>query len=72
MKKQYKNFMNCDFCNLEAIVNFQKIWEKFIIDKNGRYREDRKFNGGDFEESIEWDNIHLCKKHSKQWIKGEI
>lgn len=72
MKKQNKNFIKCDFCGMEAIFNLQKIWKKFIIDKIGRYKEDGKFNGDDLEEPTGGENIHLCMKHSKQWIEREI
>ena len=72
VKKQCKNFIKCDFCSLAATANFQKVWTKFAIDKNGKYREDKKFRGGDFEEPIGEDNIHLCKKHLDKWLKGEI
>ncbi len=64
--------MKCDFCDFGATINFQKIWKKFTIDKKGEYKEDRKFNGGDFEEPIETDKVHLCKKHEKDWLKGKI
>ena len=61
--------MKCDFCNSKAVVNFQKIWVKFIIDKNGRYKKDKKFYSEDFEQPINEDNIHLCKKHLEKFIK---
>jgi len=64
--------MTCDFCHSTATANFQKIWRKFIIDKNGKYKKDKKFSGGDFEQPIAGDNIHLCKKHLNKWLKNEI
>jgi len=74
MKKQNRShsFVKCDFCDSKASFNFQKIWKKFIIDKNGRYKEDKKFCGSDFEQPMGEDNVHLCKKHLEKWIKGEI
>ena len=64
--------MKCDYCDSKAIVNFQKIWVKFIIDKRGKYKKDLKFCGEDFEQPINKDNIHLCKKHLEKFIKGEM
>lgn len=72
MKKQNKNFVKCDFCNSRAITNFQKTWIRFIIDKNGRYKKDKRFSNDDFDQPIERDNVHLCKEHLKQWSKREI
>ncbi|MEK7088579.1 MAG: hypothetical protein AAB913_00430 [Patescibacteria group bacterium] len=72
MKNQNKNFIKCDFCDFGAIDNFQKVWKKFTIDKKGEYKEDRKFNGGDFEEPTGGDNVHLCEKHLKKWMEGRI
>jgi len=69
-----KNFISikCDYCEEIAIVNFQKIWIKFIIDKNGNYKKDTKFDGENFEQPINNENIHLCKKHLKKFLKGKI
>lgn len=64
--------MKCDFCDLAAIANFQKIWTKFTIDNNGEYRKDKNFRGSDLEEPVGEDNIHLCKKHLDKWLKGKI
>lgn len=72
MNHKNKNSVKCDFCNLEAIVNFQKIWVKFIIDKKGRYKRDKKFCSEDFEQPMNKDNIHLCRKHLEKFMKGEI
>ena len=72
MKKENKDIIKCNFCNLEAVVNYQKVWVKFKIDEKGNYRKDNKFCGGNFEQPINEDNIHLCKKHNKDWLEGEI
>jgi len=64
--------MKCDLCKLRAVVNFQKVWTKFRIDKNDNYREDKNFSGFDVEEPIERDNVHLCRRHSGQWLNGEV
>lgn len=72
--KRKKNIigLQCDFCESRAVANFQKIWVKFIIDKKGKYKKDTNFRGEDFEEPIENNNLHLCKKHLKRFIEGEI
>jgi len=57
---------------MKAVVNFQKIWVKFIIDKNGKYKKDTKFLGEEFEQPTNEDNIPLCKKHLKKFMNGEI
>ena len=64
--------MKCDFCKLEAVVNYQRVWTRFEINKNGSYKEDSAFDGIDFEEPVEENNVHLCKKHEDEWIKGKI
>lgn len=71
-RKQEYEIMKFNFCNMSAVVNFQKVWTRFTIDKNGRYKEDQNFCAMDIEEPVERDNIHLCKKHSEEWLKGEI
>lgn len=55
--------MKCDFCNLSTVVNFQKVWTSFTIDKN--------FDCLDTEEPVKENNIHLCEKHSEQWLYGK-
>jgi len=65
-------YIKCDYCKRKAVVNFQKIWVKFTIDKNGKYRKDTKFLGEEFEQPMNEDNIHLCKKHLKKFLNGEI
>ena len=72
MSKKNKNSIKCDFCNLRAIFNFQKVWVKFTIDKKGRYKKDKKFCSEDFEQPINENNIHLCKMHLEKFIKEEI
>ena len=72
MIKRNKKSIQCDFCNSLATVNFQKVWKRFIIDKNGEYKEDKNFDGSDFEQPIGEDNIHLCKRHLTKWLKGEF
>ncbi len=64
--------MKCHFCDLRAITNFQKVWIRFVVDKNDNYREDKNFSGGDLEEPIGDDNLHLCKEHSEKWLNGKI
>lgn len=72
MAKKNKNIIRCDLCNSRAIVNFQKVWVKFIIDKNGEYKKDKNFHGEDFEQPMNEDNIHLCKKHLEKFLRGEL
>lgn len=72
MNDKNKNFIKCDFCKSSAIVNFQKVWTKFNINKRGKYREDEEFDCFDVEEPMNDDNLHLCKKDFKRWINGEI
>lgn len=64
--------MKCDFCKLKSVVNYQKVWDRFSINKNEEYKEDLTFDGGDFAEPVGNDNIHLCRKHEKEWLEGEI
>lgn len=63
--------MKCDYCNKRAVVNLQKVWERFIITKDDDYKRDVKFNGCDFGPILD-DNLHLCKKHERNWLAGKI
>jgi|GEM_PF-1303296 hypothetical protein len=72
MPMKNKHYIKCDYCKAKAVVNFQKIWVKFIIDKNGEYKQDNNFYGAEFEQPTEEDNVHLCKRHLKEFLKGEI
>ena len=72
MPMKNNQYIKCDYCKRKAVVNFQRIWVKFIIDKNGKYRKDTKFLGEEFEQPMNEDNIHLCKKHLKKFLNGEI
>lgn len=64
--------MKCDFCKSEPVVNYQKVWTRFKINKAGNYKEDSVFDAMDVEEPIEDNNVHLCKKHEGEWVKGGI
>lgn len=64
--------IKCDFCNLDAKFNLQKIWTKFEINENGRYKEDKNFRGCDIEEPVDKDNVHLCARHLDKWINDKI
>ena len=64
--------MKCDYCESKAVVNYQRVWARFTIDKNENYKKDTKFDGADIEGPTDEDNIHLCKKHEKEWLEGEI
>ena len=64
--------MKCDYCELKAVANYQKVWIKFKMDKNANYKEDRDFDGAEFEQPICSDNVHLCKKHDKEWLNGNL
>lgn len=66
------NNIECDFCDTDAKFNFQKIWNKFTINKDGYYREDKSFCGADVEEPINNENVHLCGQHVDKWINDEI
>lgn len=72
MNNQKENNIKCDFCDAGAIVNFQKVWIKFLIDKSGRYKKDKNFCSEDFEQPMNKNNRHLCEKHLESFLKGEI
>jgi hypothetical protein len=64
--------IKCDYCKLKAEANYQKIWAKFKISRDGEYKQARTFNSLDIEEPTGTDNIHLCEKHEKEWLGGKI
>lgn len=43
-----------------------------ILTKKGNYKEDKNFDTFDIEESINDDNLHLCKSCLKNWSNGKI
>ena len=61
--------MKCDYCDSEAVVNYQKTWIRFDINKNEEYIQDLKFNGADVECISINENFHLCKKHEECGLK---
>ena len=59
---------NCDYCKKTAVINFQKMWIAWALDKKGNYTSKYKF-----EDSREDDeNLHLCQKHAEKWRRGEL
>ena len=72
MKGDNNNSIKCDFFSNNATVNYQKIWVRFKISKDGNYKEDNKFNDADFEHPIENDNVYLCRKRNKDWLEMKI
>lgn len=63
--------MKCDYCNEKAIVNYQKVWVRYEVQEDESYELDKNFNGCDIEPTYE-NNLHLCKKHEKEWLDGKI
>lgn len=63
--------MKCDYCNEKAIVNYQKVWVRYEVQEDGRYKSDKNFNGCDIEPTYE-KNLHLCKKHENEWLERKI
>lgn len=63
MGNKKENNTKCDFCNAGAIVNFQKVLVKFLIDRSGKYKKDKNFCSEDFKQPTNEDNVHLCKEH---------
>lgn len=71
MKEENEDIIvKCDFCDARAVANLQKIWVKFKVSKDGRYKRDRTFDGTDFDGPDGEDNIHLCKKCEEKWLEG--
>ncbi|MBI4920074.1 hypothetical protein HY838_02200 [Candidatus Azambacteria bacterium] len=54
------------------MANYQKIWAKFKIDKNGMYKKISTFDALNIEEPTGDSNLHLCLKHEKDWREGKI
>ena len=68
-----KNFIKCDFCNLPAKINIQKVWIKFNIDKGLEYSKDEKFDSSDFiDDMTEDENLHLCEQDYEKWEHGAV
>ncbi len=37
--------MKCDYCTEKPVVNYQKVWVRYKMRKDGSYKLDKKFNG---------------------------
>ena len=60
--------MKCDKCDKIAVVNYQKVWKRFDVDKDENYTEDDIFDPLDIEEPVDENNLHLCKNHEKELL----
>jgi hypothetical protein len=66
--KKTSNKIKCDFCKKrDAKYNYQKIWVRYTITKDGDYT-DRKI----LDELDITDNLYLCKKCSMEFEYGNI
>lgn len=63
--------MKCDYCNERAVINYQKVWVRYKVKKDGSYELDKDFNGCDIEPTYD-DNLHLCAKHESDWREGKL
>ena len=63
--------MKCDYCNEKAIINYQKVWVRYRVQKDGGYELDKDFNGCDVEPTYD-SNFHLCKRHENDWLEGKV
>lgn len=66
---------DCDYCSKPAVANYQKVWVRYAVDKNGDYG--KRENTGDWEGHLNDDpsgddNAHVCKTHEGPWLNGEI
>lgn len=65
------NIVTCDYCDKPAVANFQKLWTKFRVSKDGDYR--KLNNWSDKSDYIdEDDNVHVCREHETQWENGDL
>ena len=71
-KNSKKDLVKCDYCNMNAFANFQKVWVKYNINKNGAYKISKDFINSCLEEPSINENVHLCKKHLRKWINEDI
>lgn len=62
---------NCDYCSNLAIANYQKVWIKWKVFKNGDYSKSFKPQF-DIEEPIGTNNIHVCEIHEVAFLNGEL
>jgi hypothetical protein len=61
----------CNYCNRNAVANYQRVWIRWDVDKNGNYSKDytEQF---EMQEPIEENNLHLCAKHEEDLQNGEL
>lgn len=64
--------MKCDYCEEDAIVNYQKCWKRFLIDESEDYELDEHFDSSEIQEPTGQDNLHLCKEHEQKFLDGVV
>jgi len=63
--------MKCDYCDNEAVVNYQRVWISWKIMKDGNYS--RRFKEEfDLEEPTEDNNVHVCHLCEERWLNNEL
>ena len=71
-KKEDSRDMKCFFCEKMADVNYQKVWTRWRITKDGGYVRDAKFDPLSIEEPTMDENIFMCREHEALWKEGKI
>lgn len=68
--------MNCDHCKKRAVVNYQKVWVRWEMTRDGGYAKEPDYDGArvlnDNDEPVGEDNVHVCAEHEQKLLDGEI
>ena len=58
--------IQCDYCDRNATVNYQLVWQEFSIAKDGTYTLEDTHSDWDINK-----NVHLCGVHKGTWLQGD-
>lgn len=66
----------CDHCDKPAVANFQRVWVRWEVRRNGDYSKHPSYEGARQlnrnDEPTGDDNIHVCAEHEEKLLDGEI
>lgn len=68
----------CDHCDKPAVANFQKMWVRWKVYRNGDYSKTARMDYDAVAKMNEWDeptgenNIHVCAEHEEKLLNGEL
>lgn len=66
----------CDYCKKAPVANYQKVWVRWGMTKNGDYSKEPDYHDtgklNDWDEPTGENNIHVCEKHEEELLNGDL